>query len=268
MTTQAQLAKQTDPTTAAWWFVEEPAHNAAEKRWYWLGRRLVDALAGLRLKLDVQYHAPLPKGAKIIAPNHPTTTDPAIVLKLVDEQANVLISETLFKVPVLGRYLRRAGHIPVIRGSGQAALDEAIRLLKAGRTVIIFPEGAISPLGGGCHKPHTGVARLALASGAPVIPVGIGLDRARVRLVETEVDGVTEVGTWYLGGPYAMTVGEPQVFGGDVEDREHVRSVAEQIMGRIKQLARESSARLEVPTDDRRPTTDRRLSNAVSWGAE
>jgi 1-acyl-sn-glycerol-3-phosphate acyltransferase len=142
--------------------------------------------------------------------------------------------------------------VPVIRDSGQAALDEGLRLLKAGRTVIIFPEGAISPLEGGCHKPHSGVmARLALTSGAPVIPVGIGLDRARVRPVKTEVDGVTEVGTWYLGGPYAMTVGEPLVFGGDVEDREAVRSVAEQIIGRIKQLARESSARLEAPAGQR-----------------
>ena len=250
-TTQAQLAKQANPTTAPWWAAEEPAHNAAEKGWYWFGRGLVDVLAGLRLKLDVQRAAPLPKGAKIIAPNHPTTTDPAIVLKLVDEQASILISETLFKVPVLGHYLRRAGHVPVIRGSGQAALDEGLRLLKAGRTVIIFPEGAISPLEGGCHKPHSGVARLALASGAPVIPVGIGLDRARVRLVETEVDGVTEVGTWYLGGPYAMTAGEPLVFGGDVEDREHVRAVAEQVMGCIQQLARESSARLEAPAGHR-----------------
>jgi hypothetical protein len=73
----------------------------------------------------------------------------------------------------------------------------------------------------------------------------------RVRPVKTEVDGVTEVGTWYLGGPYAMTVGEPLVFGGDVEDREAVRSVAEQIIGRIKQLARESSARLEAPAGQR-----------------
>jgi hypothetical protein len=48
-----------------------------------------------------------------------------------------------------------------------------------------------------------------------------------------------------------MTVGEPLIFGGDVEDREAVRSVAEQIMGRIKQLARESSARLEAPAGHR-----------------
>ncbi len=56
------------------------------------------------------------------------------------------------------------------------------------------------------------VARLALSTGAPVIPVGIGLDRARIHLIETLVDGAIEVGTWYFGGPYAMTVGEPLHF--------------------------------------------------------
>jgi len=215
-----------------------------EKMWYWVGRRLVDIYAGTMFKMDVVRYGSLPEGPKIIAPNHPSTTDPALVLTLADEKASILISETLFKVPVLGRYLRAAGHIPVVHTSGRAAFEEAKALLEAGRTIVIFPEGAISPLDGGFHKAHTGVARLALSTGAPVIPVGIGLDRERIRLTETLVDGKTEVGTWYIQGPYAVTVGEPMWFTGDVEDREHVHSVAERIMGRIIQLAGRSARRV------------------------
>ena len=82
---------------------------------------------------------------------------------------------------VLGRYLRAAGHIPVITGNGRAAFEEAKRLLGAGQTVTIFPEGSISPLEGGFYPARTGVARLALSTGAPVIPVGIHLDRERIQ---------------------------------------------------------------------------------------
>jgi 1-acyl-sn-glycerol-3-phosphate acyltransferase len=215
-----------------------------QKIWYRFGRSLVDMYASALFKMDVVRHAPLPEGPKIIAPNHPSTTDPALMLTLVEERASILISETLFKVPVLGRYLRAAGHIPVIHGNGRSAFEEAKALLEAGHTVVIFPEGAISPLDGGFHKAHTGVARLALSTGAPVVPVGIGLDRQRIQLAETIVDGKPEVGTWYIRGPYAVTVGEPLWFAGDVEDRGYVRSVAERIMGRIIKLAGQSTCRI------------------------
>jgi 1-acyl-sn-glycerol-3-phosphate acyltransferase len=110
--------------------------------------------------------------------------------------------------------------------------------------VAIFPEGAISPADGGFHKPHSGVARLAVSTGAPVIPVGIGLQWKRIRRIETEVDGKPEVVTWYPSGPYAMTVGRPTQFSGDIGDWAYVRSVAEQIMQCITHLSGVSSQRL------------------------
>jgi hypothetical protein len=68
----------------------------------------------------------------------------------------------VFQVPLLGAYLKRAGHIPVEAGKGQEAIDAAVALLKKGHTVVIFPEGVISPLEGGFHEARTGVARIAL----------------------------------------------------------------------------------------------------------
>ena len=67
-----------------------------------------------------------------------------------------------FQMPVLGCFLQGAGHIPVLARNGRAAFDAAAELLKEGKTVGIFPEGAQSPLEGGACPAHTGVARLPL----------------------------------------------------------------------------------------------------------
>lgn len=228
--------------------VRQQLDTESERVLYGWGRSVVNLYAQLMVETDVRYHAPLPSGPKIIAANHPTTTDPFLILTLASEQMSVLVTGGAFDVPVFGAYLRRAGHVPVLRNSGGATIQAAIRLLQVGRTVAIFPEGALSPLekGIGFHKPHTGVARLALSTGAPVIPVGIGLQRERIRFVEAEVDGKLEIGRFYLRGPYNMTVGEPMWFEGNVEDRAYVRSVSERIMQRITRLSQESVQRIEA----------------------
>jgi 1-acyl-sn-glycerol-3-phosphate acyltransferase len=215
-----------------------------QKIWYALGRGLVIFFSHVMLKMDVHWKAPRPRGPLILAANHPSTTDPAFVTTLVKEQASILILETLFKVPLFGRSLRMSGHIPVVPGHGQDALQAAKRLLKAGRTIIIFPEGVISPAEGGQHRGHTGVARLALETGVPVVPVGIGLDQKHLQWLDTVVEGKHEAGAWYLQGPYAMTAGHALNFSGSSEDRELVRRVTDHIMQQISGLAQESAARL------------------------
>lgn len=216
-----------------------------QKTWYGIGKKIVGLFVRYALRAGVVYQKRLPQGAKILVANHPTTSDPAYVTTLLEEQASILIHETLFKVPLFGRSLRWAGHVPVMTGNGRTALDEAIRLLRQGRTIILFPEGALSPADG-FARAHTGAARLALATGAPVIPVGIGLDPSHILQVKTRVDGKTERSLWYLDGPYAMTVGEAVTYSGEVEDHERVRQVTEEIMQRIIALAQESRARIQA----------------------
>lgn len=228
--------------TSRW--VGEQLPLAREKGLYWFGRSAVGLHARLMLKTDVRWHASLPDGPKILVANHPTTTDPFYILTLVPDQVSVLVTEAAFGVPGFGRYLQRSGHVPAARNSGGATVKALQRQIEAGRTVAIFPEGALSPLEGGFHQPHTGAARLALITGAPVIPVGIGLQPERIRLSKAEVDG--EVAHMYLRGPFAMTVGQPLRFQGDVGDREYVRSVSEQIMQRIICLAGESAQRVRA----------------------
>jgi 1-acyl-sn-glycerol-3-phosphate acyltransferase len=243
MQVELSAKKQQDSSN---WFVRKQNLRSVETILYRLGRSVVDLYARLMLKMDVQWHAPLPDGPKILAANHPTTTDPFLLMLLASEPVSVLVTEGCFEIPVFGRILSESGHVPVVRNSGGNTVEVAGRLLAEGRTVAIFPEGAISLADGGFHRPRSGVARLAMSSGAPVIPVGIGLDRQRIRRIETEVDSKAEVITWYLRGPYAMTVGWPLRFEGNVDDWAYVRSVSGQIMGRIAGLARESDRRVAL----------------------
>jgi 1-acyl-sn-glycerol-3-phosphate acyltransferase len=212
---------------------------------YRLGRPVVGLYEWLMFDMDVAWEAALPVGPKIIAPNHPSTTDPFLVTRLVSEPTSILIDNRLFKVPVFGRYLEHAGHVRVVKGSGRTAFEAARRLLDDGRNIAIFPEGAVSPLEGGFHRSRTGAARLALLTGAPIIPIGIHLDRKRIKVVESTYSGISAVGTWYLRGPYAMTIGKPVVIEGDVEDRKYVRAVSDRIMQRIARLSHQSARRME-----------------------
>lgn len=192
-----------------------------------LGGRLVGTYLRVALNLDIERQAALPPGAKIIAANHPTTSDPFYLLALVAEPL-----------------LRAAGHIEVQRDNGRAAFDAALRRLRAGSSVGIFPEGRLSPQDGGVGRLRTGAIRLALETGAPVIPVGIGLDRSLIWRVPMTRGELSETARWYVRGPYAVTVGEPMWFAGEVDDHAHVRALTDQLAARIEQLARASARRL------------------------
>jgi 1-acyl-sn-glycerol-3-phosphate acyltransferase len=216
------------------------------KAWYEVGRAVVRLYSNLFYDLHVHYKSKLPPGPKIVACNHPSTVDPILLTLVTPEQMSILITERLFKVPVCGPSLRFTGHIEVPVVNGRPALLEGIRALQEGRTLGIFPEGDISPAYGGCCPAHTGVARLALASGSPVIPVGIALEPSRLWRRDTIVDGLRDEAAWYISGPYAITVGEPLTFSGDPNDRALGRAVTDDVMQHITALSAESARRLQT----------------------
>ena len=120
----------------------------------------------------------IPKtGPVIIAPNHMSYADwgtDAVFFYGSGRYPTFLIKASAFKVPFIGKMLYGCGQIPVNRGAADAALAlrQAEEALKEGAAVIIYPEGTATrdpdlwPM-----VAKTGVARLALATGAPVIPV-------------------------------------------------------------------------------------------------
>ncbi len=211
---------------------------------YWLGRTLIRLYAGLLLSLHIQRQSDLPAGPKIFVANHPSATDPFLIHLLSPQPLSVLITEKAFRTPVLGWYLRHIEQIPVPAEQGHLALVHACRKLQAGRSVGIFIEGAISPQHGGFHPPRTGAVRLALMTGAPIVPVGIYLHRSWNYRFASRLGGIPSVGYWYLFGPYAVTIGTPLSLQGDLEDRAFVRAATEQVMAAVQTLAWESARRV------------------------
>jgi 1-acyl-sn-glycerol-3-phosphate acyltransferase len=117
-------------------------------------------------------------GGVILAPNHLSYADwPAIAVfsYLYGHRFPVfMIKSAIFEVPVIGPLMYKDGQLPVYRGRGDAGLvlRQAEQALAKGACVIVYPEGTASrdpdlwPMVG-----KTGAARLALTTGAPVIPV-------------------------------------------------------------------------------------------------
>ena len=211
---------------------------------YKVGRIVIGSYAGLMLKMDVHHHNEMLKGPVLYAANHPSTTDPIFIHLISRQPLSVMIDSKVFSIPFLGAYMRKMGQIEVIRGGGQSdrVLTQAVRTLATGRSVVIFPEGAISPTEGFAPV-HSGVARLALQSGVPVVPIGIHLREENCKRVPTTLEGKPDIITWYLRGPYALTIGKPLHFHGDANDRPTVKSITENIMEHIRNLSHESKQR-------------------------
>ncbi|HEV7470899.1 MAG TPA: lysophospholipid acyltransferase family protein [Pseudonocardia sp.] len=121
-------------------------------------------------------NVPADGGALIVA-NHISYLDPAHTALYVYRGRRVprfLAKHSLWKIPVFGRILIASGQIPVYRDSADAqqSLRDGIEALGKGKVVVIYPEGTISrdPEGWPMQS-RTGVARLALSSDVPVIPV-------------------------------------------------------------------------------------------------
>jgi len=212
---------------------------------YTAGRVLIALYTRLFMDLDILWQAPLPPGPKLIVAKHPSFTDPFAISLLSARPMAILITSLAFLVPIFGFYLKRSRHIPVKPGAGGPAFDEALQRLKAGETVALFIEGAISPPDGGFCSPRTGAVRLALSAGVPIIPVGIQIAQERLRVIEAKIKGEVYPEQWYLRGPMRMTVGEPIHLKGDVEDRPHVREETQRVMQRIIDLAHEGKRRLQ-----------------------
>jgi 1-acyl-sn-glycerol-3-phosphate acyltransferase len=123
-----------------------------------------------------QEHVPR-TGGVILVPNHVSHFDPLVVAHYIyglGRWPRFLGKASLWKIPVLGFLLRKVKQIPVERGSVEAvkSLDVLVDALREGGVVVIYPEGTTTrepdlwPMRG-----KTGAARLALVTGAPVIPV-------------------------------------------------------------------------------------------------
>ncbi|HSL11568.1 MAG TPA: lysophospholipid acyltransferase family protein [Actinomycetota bacterium] len=115
-------------------------------------------------------------GPAIVACNHASYLDPfanAYAVIEAGRRPRFIAKAELFEIPVVGMALRGARQIPVVRGRRDgSALVAAERALAGGEVVVIYPEGTVTnrpdhlPMQG-----KTGAVRLALATGAPIVPM-------------------------------------------------------------------------------------------------
>jgi 1-acyl-sn-glycerol-3-phosphate acyltransferase len=160
----------------------DEAEPAADDPWRpTLPARLVPVLARAVLipfcRLRVTGRPPVPGGPVILAANHVGPLDPVVVLaacRVARVVPRVMASGGLFRAPLLGTLLRRCGYIRVNRRQPDVAtaLGAGLAALAQRSVLLAYPEGRITlDPGGWPERGRTGVARLAQASGAPVVPV-------------------------------------------------------------------------------------------------
>ena len=141
---------------------------------YWLARAILQPffLVYFRMRRIGMEHVPK-DGAVIIAANHRSFMDPWVIGMMLRRPVYYVAKTELFHRRLRAWLLSSLGAFPVDRGNGDRdAMDAARRILERGDVVVIFPEGTRTrpgPLG----PPKRGVGRLALETGAPVVPVAL-----------------------------------------------------------------------------------------------
>jgi 1-acyl-sn-glycerol-3-phosphate acyltransferase len=148
---------------------------------YFLGRVVIAPLARATYLPRIEGKHNVPKtGPVIFASNHLSFIDSFAIPLASPRPVQFLAKSSYFEGTGLKGWASREfftalGANPVERGAGQAALDaldQQRRMLEAGKAIALYPEGTRS-LDGRLYKGRTGVAFLALQTGAPVVPVGL-----------------------------------------------------------------------------------------------
>lgn len=154
--------------------------------WWWCKHVLIGPFLRLlcRPTIEGAEHVPVQGGA-ILASNHLAVADSFFLPLLLPRKVTFLAKREYFTAPGLFGRLKKMfftgmGQVPVDRSGGSAAMaamDTSVRLLREGHLLGIYPEGTRSP-DGRLYKGKTGVARMALKAGVPVVPVAmIGTDQ-------------------------------------------------------------------------------------------
>ncbi|MBI3616222.1 MAG: MFS transporter [Candidatus Omnitrophica bacterium] len=166
-------------------------------------------------------------GPVLVAPNHPSRMDAALMVAYSPRRLYFLAAETNWNLWWLGPICTRMGCVPVSKTHGNSnAIHTAARLLKQGKAVCIFPEGQINKEVGAL-KP--GVAILAAATGVPIVPVGFNGTHQAMPL-----------GQPLRRHPVSMAVGEPICIRKVRLDRvpdEVIERINEELSGAIRRLA-------------------------------
>uniref|UniRef100_UPI00404AEE33 lysophospholipid acyltransferase family protein n=1 Tax=Candidatus Planktophila sp. TaxID=2175601 RepID=UPI00404AEE33 len=173
-------------------------------------------------------------GPVIIASNHLSFSDSIFMPLVVPRKVTFLAKSEYFTSPGPKGFFKKLtfialGQVPVDRSGGrrsEAALIAGLKVLADGKCLGIYPEGTRSP-DGRLYKGRSGIARLAIDSGAPIIPVAM-FNTEKIQPTGTLMPKVMRV---------EMIFGEPMYFEGDSADLLYLREVTDKIMSAIQEIS-------------------------------
>lgn len=194
-----------------------------------------------RWQFEGKEHIPR-EGPVLIAANHASYYDPiahGYFLVRAGRRPRYLAKVELFNNKLIGPVLRRMKHIPVTRGSGdRGPIEFGLKSLRAGELILVYPESTVttnpdfSPM-----KGKTGIARLAILSGVPVIP-----------LAAWGTAPIWQKGNrnFKLGRPIWVKAGPPldlSRFEGRADDPRALREATDEVMAQLSLLVEDLRAR-------------------------
>lgn len=159
-------------------------------------------------RLDVIGAENVPVGPVIVVANHDSLSDPFFLGAALERPLRFLAKRELWRYRLVGRLLDALGGIPVERRRGDLdAVASAARALEGGAAVAIFPQGTV--LGGADRPWQRGAARLALTTGAPIVPVAI-VGAAEVLRPRTRIPRLAQVRV-VIGSPIVVARTTPTI---------------------------------------------------------
>jgi 1-acyl-sn-glycerol-3-phosphate acyltransferase len=200
---------------------------------YWVIKLVLTPVLRIccRIKVEGREHVP-GSGPVILASNHRSFLDSIFIPLVIRRRVTFVAKAEYFDDKKVAWFFRGVGQIPIRREGGSAserALQSAMEVLDNGGVFGIYPEGTRTR-DGKLHRGHTGVARLALRTGAPIIPIGlIGTDE--VQPIDSTLPRMFRTVRIRFGEPIELGHYE-----GRHDDRLALRDVADEVMYEIGQL--------------------------------
>ena len=201
---------------------------------YWVVKLVIAPFLQYFYRIDVDGLGNVPAtGPVIIASNHVSFSDSVFLPFVLPRRVTFVAKAEYFENPRTAWLFRALGQIPIKREGGSAserALDAARGVLGRGELFGIYPEGTRSP-DGRLYKGHTGIARLALQTGAPVVAAAM-IGTREAQPIGQVIPNVFRCVT--------IRVSEPMRFGRDAErinDPLVLRQVTDEIMFELRALS-------------------------------